>query len=473
MRHLRNVTIAASSVVACFAFAACSAQPPRQLGGHDVTDLAGSLADISARWRATLAGLGPTANLPAGARCYVEGTGGQALGSSVVCGPVRLAGDGETTWQSHAVVGSNTPSGVRLVLAGGDSGAAAPTFRPRAEVDLTSNFVDADGMPVPLNRDLDPPALDQAAPDDPQPMTTPFGSGAAIMVRTPSGPVSLTVALTPDDIGPAGQQVTPPTGGSFVIVAGADLPDAAADDVDVAITVSHDGTSITLSRNQLADGVSVGLAKGSGPVTIGVGYDGLVQRFDAASGRRLGDPAASLYDGISDTSTGSCPAVESATANSKTGSAAGGWRQRFHCAVSVSRSSYLPAPPDGSLRTVQGWARDGQTWAVVSIVPAEQTAWVRGSKVTQYTPTYFSFGTRLRVDGVDHTPRQLFVEQAESGHPARVTAIFEVPAGQRSMALSSFITTNLARPAATDGIPASGAFTYPADALVTFGGAIR
>ena len=152
MRHLRNVTIAASSVVACFAFAACSAEPPRQLGGHDVTDLAGSLADISARWRATLAGLGPTANLPAGARCYVEGTGGQALGSSVVCGPVRLAGDGETTWQSHAVVGSNTPSGVRLVLAGGDSGAAAPTFRPRAEVDLTSNFVDADGMPVPLNR---------------------------------------------------------------------------------------------------------------------------------------------------------------------------------------------------------------------------------------------------------------------------------------------------------------------------------
>ncbi len=476
MRHVRNVTIAASSVVACFAFVACTSEPPRQLGGHDVTDLAGSLADISARWRATLAGLGPSANLPAGARCYVEGTGGQALGSSVVCGPVRLAGDGETTWQSHAVVGSDTPSGVRLVLAGGDSGTAAPTFRARANLDLTSKFVDADGTPVPLDFNLDPPALDQAAPDDPQPMTTPFGNGTPLIVRTPSGPVSLAVALTSDDIGPAGQQVTPPTGGSFVLVASTDLPNAAADDADVAIVVSHDGTSVTLPLDQLADGVSVGLAKGSGPVTIGVGYDGLVQRFDAASGRRLGDPAASLYDGIGDTSEASCPAVESGTVeagNTKTGSAAGGWRQRFHCDISVTRSSYLPAPPDGSRRTVQGWARDGQTWAVVSIGPDEQTAWVRGSKVTQYTPTYFSFGTRLRVDGVERTPRQLYVEQAEGGHPARVTAIFEVPAGQRSMALKSFITTNLARPAATDGIPASGAFTYPADALFTFGGAIR
>ena len=54
-----------------------------------------------------------------------------------------------------------------------------------------------------------------------------------------------------------------------------------------------------------------------------------------------------------------------------------------------------------------------------------------------------------------------------------MTAIFEVPARQRSMALSSFITTNLARPTGADGIPASGAFTYPADALITFGGAIR
>ncbi|MEO5743384.1 MAG: hypothetical protein ABIQ53_02180, partial [Terracoccus sp.] len=237
MRHVRNVTIAASSVVACFAFVACSSEPPRQRGGQDVTDLAGSLADISARWRATLAGLGPSTNLPAGARCYVEDNGGQALGSSVVCGPVRLAGDGETTWQSHAVVGSNTPSGVRLVLAGSDSNTAAPTFRARADVDLTSKFVDADGTPLPLDFDLDPPALDQAAPDDPQPMTTPFGNATPLIVRTPSGPVSLAVALTPDDIGPAGQQVTPPTGGSFVLVAGTDLPDAAADDADVSVVV--------------------------------------------------------------------------------------------------------------------------------------------------------------------------------------------------------------------------------------------
>ena len=141
--------------------------------------------------------------------------------------------------------------------------------------------------------------------------------------------------------------------------------------------------------------------------------------------------------------------------------------------MTVTRSSYLPAPPDGSPRTVQGWAKDGQTWAQVTIEPDEQTSWVSGGEVTRYTPTYFSFGTRLRVDGVEHAPRQLYVEQAESGRPARVTAIFEVPAGQRSMALHSFVTTNLANPAAPDGIPASGAFTYPADSTVEFGPAIR
>ncbi len=480
MRHVRNATIAAASVVTCFAFVACTSEPPKQLGGQDVTDLAGSLDYISARWRATLAGLGPSANLPAGARCYVEGAGGQALGSSVICGPVRLAGDGETTWQSHAVVGSNTPTGVRLVLAGGDANSAAPTFGPGADVGPSSNFVDADGVPVPLDLNLDPPALDQAAPDDPQPMTETFAVGTPITVRTPSGPVALSVALTLDDIGPASQQLAPPTKGSFVLVAGTDLPDAAADDADVSVVVSHDGKSVTLPVDQLAGGVSVGLAKGSGPVTIGVGYGGLVQRFDATNGRRLGNPAASLYDGIGDTIAASCPAVEPGTVDAstasagdtKTGSAAGGWEQRFHCDVVVNRSSYLPAPPNGSPRTVQGWAGEGQTWAVVSIEADEQTAWVRDGKLTQFTPTYFSFGTRLRVDGVEHTPRQLYVEQADKGNPARVTAIFSVPAGQRSMALSSFVTTNLTRPASTDGIPTSGAFTYPADATFTFGGAI-
>ncbi|MEO6999879.1 MAG: hypothetical protein ABI112_17530 [Terracoccus sp.] len=483
MRPVRNATTAAASVVACVALGACSSPAPYQLKGRDVTDLTGSLDYISARWRATLTGLGTSVNLPAGARCYVEGAGGLALGTSVVCGPVRLAGDGETTWESHAVVGSTTPSGVRLVLSGNGAAVEAPTFRPLAAADLTAPFVDADGTTAPLDQELDPPAVDRAAADDPQPLTTPFSGGSPLIVRTPSGPVTLAVALTTGVIGPVGHQVAPPTGGSFLLVAGNDLSDAAADDADVSIVVSHGGTNVTLPLDQLAEGVAVGLPKGAGPAAVGVGYAGLVQRFDAASGRRLGDPAASLYDGIGDTATASCPAGVAGTSGPPTDSAASGggrtagsWRPRFQCRVTITRSSYLPAPPTGSPTTVRGWAPDGQTWAVVDIEPDEQTTWVRGSEVTRYTPTYFSFGTRLLVAGVEHTPRQLYVEQSESGRPARVTAIFEVPAGERSMALRSFVTTNLANPvgrAATDGIPASGAFTYPADSTLRFGSAIR
>lgn len=483
MRPVRNATTAAASVMACVALGACSSPAPYQLRGHDVTDLTGSLDYISARWRATLTGLGTSVNLPAGARCYIEGAGGQALGTSVICGPVRLAGDGETTWQSHAVVGSTTPSGVRLVLSGSGDAVEAPTFRPRAATDLTAQFVDADGTTAPLDQQLDPPAVDQAHADDPQPLSAPFSGGIPIIVRTPSGPVSLTVELTPGVIGPVGQQVSPPSGGSFLLVAGNDLPDAAADDADVSVVVSHGGASVSLPLDQLAEGVAVGLPKGAGPVAVGVGYGGLVQRFDAASGRRLGDPAASLYDGIGDTAKASCPSVTATAPGPGTASAAapgvgapgvgasGSWRQRFTCSVSVTRSSYLPAPPDGSPRTVQGWAKDGQTWAVVAVEPDEQTTWLRDGKITRYTPTYFSFGTRLRVAGVEYAPHQLFVEQAENGRPARVTAIFEVPAGQRSINLSSFVTTNLASSAALAGVPASGAFTYPADSTVRFGGA--
>ncbi|MDN5765059.1 MAG: hypothetical protein L0H96_21780 [Humibacillus sp.] len=472
MRTVRNVTTATASVVVCVALGACTSPTPYQIEGHEVTDLSGSLDYISARWRATLTGLGTSVNLPAGARCYVEGAGGRALGTSVICGPVRLAGDGETTWQTHAVVGSTIPSGVWLILSGGDAAAEAPTFHPRSAADLTAHFIDAHGITAPLDQELEPPAVDRAAADDPRPLTAPFRGGSPLSVRTPSGPVSLTVALTSGLIGPVGQQVTPPTGGSFLLVTGNDLPDAAADDVDVSLVVSHDGTNVSLPLDQLAEGMAVGLPKGAGPVTLGVGYDGLVQRFDAASGHRLGDPAASLYDGIGDTATASCPAVV-ATTGAPGAVAAGNWRQRFTCRVTVTRSSYLPEPPDGSPRTVQGWAKDGQTWAAVAIEPDEQTTWLHDGEVTRYTPTYFSFGTRLRVAGVEYAPRQLFVEQAEGGRTARVTAIFEVRAGQRSMTLHSFVTTNLASSAAPAGVPASGAFTYPADSTVRFGGAIR
>lgn len=460
MRPVRNASIAAASLVACVGLGACTSVPPWQHGGRDVTDLTGSLNDISARWRASVTALSPSVNLPAGARCYVAGAGGQSLGDSVLCGPIRLAGDGETTWQTHAVVGSDTPSGVRLVLA--DAGSGNTLFRPRAATDITSQFIDSDGTTAPLDQVLDPPAVDRSDADDPQPLTAPLASGTLLTARTPSGPVSLTVRLTTAVIGPVGQQVAPPPGGSFLLAAGSNLPDAA--DADVSIVVAHDATSVRLPLDQLADGLSVGLAKGVGPVTVGIDYGGLVQRFDPATGKRVGDPAASFYDRIGATATASCPLLPRTATNQGIG-----WQPRFTCVSALNRSSYLAAPEAGSSRTVRGWAGEGKTWVVLSLTPDEQTFWAGGGDQARYTPTYFSFGTRLSVAAVDYAPRQLYVQQAQAGRPARVTAIFEVPAGERSMALHSFVTTNLAAPVGAAGAPASGAFTYPADSTFTFG----
>lgn len=461
------ISATAAALTTCLALAACSTTPDFTSGGKDLPGLADSLGAIDATWRATFAGTGPTVNLPASARCYVEATTTDEVGGSVVCGPVRIAGDGETTFQSHSVTTRDTASGWGLTLAPDNGASRRPAkFTPRAHFASAARFVDADGIEAPLDDPLDPPALDRAAVDDPVPLGAPLQSSQTVTARTPAGPVSLQTQLTSGVIGPPERQVQPPVGGSLLLIKGAKLPDAADAGVDLSVTVSHDGSDVRLSQNQLADGLVVGLPRTKGAVTLSVGYDGGEQRFDAATGRRIGDPAASFYDGIGDKTTASCPAVTTST--TAEGRNDGRWQQRYRCRTSFTRSSYLPPTEAGSPRTVHGWADDGQTWVVLSLEPDEQTSWSGSTGRTDYTPSYFSFGTRLRVAGRDYDPRQLYVDQAEGDRPARVTAIFQVPAGQGDMALKSFVTTNLDEPVGGKNAPSEGAFTYPADATFTF-----
>lgn len=461
------ITTTVAAVAACAALAGCSSAPGFTSGGKNLTGLKDSLGAIDATWRATFAGTGPTVNLPAGARCYVEATTTGEVGHSVLCGPVRIAGDGETTFQSHPVMTSNTENGWGLVLPPASGGSRHPApFTPRAQIASAARFVDADGVEAPLEDPIDPPALDRAAVDDPVALGVALENPQTVTARTPAGPVTLQTEQTSGVVGPPERQVQPPVGGSLLLLKSAKLPDAAGAGVDLSVTVSHDGSDVRLSQDQLADGLVVGLPHTTGEVTVSVTYDGGTQRFDAVTGKRIGDPAASFYDGIGGQATASCPAV---TASAPTqGRNDGTWQQRFRCRTTLTRSSYLPPTEAGSPRTVQGWAGDGQTWVTLTLDPDEQTTWDGADGRARYTPSYFSFGTRLRVAGRDYDPRQLYVDQARDGHPARVTAIFEVPSGEPKMALHSFVTTSLETPVGGQNAPVEGAFTYPADATFTF-----
>jgi hypothetical protein len=403
--------------------------------GTRLVDAQQSLAGFESTWRGAIANSGRAATFALDSGCFLQVDDAGEVANRILCGPVRVAGDIETSWQSHpvdAVPGSG--GGVRLVLArGGGSATATSTtatttgtadttgttsagtggsdFQPHAQPDPELRTVRADGTPAFFGDTL--PA--------------PRGEGVSTATARPSG---TRTTSRPSATGPATTRAT-------------GTPSASRS--TSATSPTRTSTPSTSAPAPSATSAPAARPTPSAPPRVADAPD----------------------DGLATSAAGECPAV---TAPSGTAS---GWRQAFTCTTTLTRTTTLPPAGEASSRRVEGRAAAGRTWVTAVITPTELTTYRTGGpdpREATYDTSYFSFGTKLTVAGTTYLPRQLVVEQAFEGRPPTITAWFEVPTGEARMSLTGWVSTRLERTTteATDA-RSEGAFTYAIDQQVVFG----
>ncbi len=100
----------------------------------------------------------------------------------------------------------------------------------------------------------------------------------------------------------------PPAGGAFVVIEATGLPEPMA---STPLLVSTGGKEYPVSVS--APRMAVAVSTDGRDARVGVGYDGLVQWIDVASGKRVGHIPRGYYDTIADAVDTACPDLAPAT----------------------------------------------------------------------------------------------------------------------------------------------------------------
>lgn len=128
-------------------------------------------------------------------------------------------------------------------------------------------------------------------------ISTPSEASTPAFVITPVGRVDLKLSLVRGaTLDPDGRR-EPPAGGAFVVIEATGLPEPRP---STPLLVSTGGKEYPVSVS--APRMAVAVSTDGRDARVGVGYDGLGQWIDVASGKRVGHIPRGYYDTIAGTS---------------------------------------------------------------------------------------------------------------------------------------------------------------------------
>lgn len=304
--------------------------------------------------------------------------------------------------------------------------------------------------------------IPRATPGDVRAISTPSEASTPAFVITPVGRVDLKLSLVRGATLDSDGRREPPAGGAFVVIEATGLPESMA---STPLLVSTVGKEYPVSVS--APRMAVAVPTDGRDARVGVGYDGLVQWIDVASGKRVGHIPRGYYDTIADAVDTVCPDLAPATMSV-------GFRRIFGCTVQVKRSPYL-APTTGgagSERRTVGWNTEDNVYVSVRFAPRYAAYWrPKGtSNSASYTSSTSLNQLSLLVSGTSYGPLEIYRESSTgpNGSDWHI-AVFDVPAGQATM---SFTGEVVARDVLADGAgldaPARGRATVPVALTFTF-----
>ncbi|WP_022926187.1 hypothetical protein [Serinicoccus marinus] len=332
---------------------ACAAGPSYTLGGREVSELEGSLADIDSAWQASIGQSDTEVNVPEEAACYFQARDpddrDSQLSPEVLCGPYRALGSAETSWDSAELTsyfdGNSEQWTVHL----------APT-------DLESPFRSSQPSPnlIPFRPDGEEAdlAADVKEPDAPK-----ATAGDVIEIATTDA-VDLQLESVDDlrspnsrfdvalgNVGRITQEGSPldaPDGGAFVIASITGEQSSWSEDPD-EVSFQVIGQQETFDLGSQTGTYAVAVSEEPESYSFAMEFAGLTQMIDAQGNRQSGTAADALYEEL--------PSVTVASLSDSVGDdSSSGF-------VAEARSGW--GAPEARLSPYAretGWAPDGQVW---------------------------------------------------------------------------------------------------------------